>query len=114
MIDRDRGLRTMLKLSLERSLEDRGDSPVREGRRARYLDQALAPLRGRLSDEQLKRVNAAVGMVIGTEALAVLRDIYGFDAAEARALMRWAASVLFAAATDEAAGPPGATGPSRT
>jgi hypothetical protein len=38
--------------------------------------------------------------VIGTEALVVLRDIYGLDPDDARSLMRWAASVLFRAATE--------------
>lgn len=103
MVEHDRGLRTMLKLSLERSLEDRGDAPVREGRRARYLEQALDPLRGKLSAEELERVNAVLGMVVGTEALVVLRDIYGLEPAEARSLMRWAASVLFRAATEGSA-----------
>lgn len=105
MVEQDRGLRTMLKVSLERSLEDRGAAaPVREGRRARYLEQALAPLRGKLSDRELAQLNAGLGMVIGTEALVVLRDIYGLEPAEARSLMRWAASVLFRAATQENAG----------
>jgi AcrR family transcriptional regulator len=114
MVEHDVGLRTMLKLSLERSLEDRSDSPIREGRRAQALEHALDPLRAKFTDEQLRFVNAAVGMVIGTEALAVLRDIYGLEAPEARALMRWAASVLFAAATNEAEGQLSANGPSKT
>jgi AcrR family transcriptional regulator len=113
MVEHDVGLRTMLKLSLERSLEDRSDSPIREGRRAQALEHALDPLRAKFTDEQLRFVNAAVGMVIGTEALAVLRDIYGLEAPEARALMRWAASVLFAAATNEAEGQLSANGPNK-
>lgn len=100
MVEHDRGLRTMLKISLERSLEDGRNTPVREGRRASYLDEALAPLRGTLPPGELERLNAALGMVIGTEALVVLRDIYGLDPDEARSLMRWAASVLFRAATE--------------
>jgi AcrR family transcriptional regulator len=101
MVEHDRGLRTMLKISLERSLEDGRNTPVREGRRASYLDEALAPLRGALPPGELERLNAALGMVIGTEALVVLRDIYGLDPDEARSLMRWAASALFRAATEE-------------
>jgi AcrR family transcriptional regulator len=101
MVEHDRGLRTMLKISLERSLEDGPNTPVREGRRASYLDEALAPLRGKLRPGELERLNAALGMVIGTEALVVLRDIYGLDPDEARSLMRWAASALFRAATEE-------------
>jgi AcrR family transcriptional regulator len=100
MVEHDRGLRTMLKISLERSLEDGRNTPVREGRRASYLDEALAPLRGTLRPGELERLNAALGMVIGTEALVVLRDIYGLDPDEARSLMRWAASALFRAATE--------------
>jgi AcrR family transcriptional regulator len=100
MVEHDRGLRMMLKVSLERTLEDGRNVPVREGRRASYLDEALAPLRGTLRPRELERLNAALGMVIGTEALVVLRDIYGFDPDDARSLMRWAASVLFRAATE--------------
>jgi AcrR family transcriptional regulator len=101
MVEHDRGLRTMLKISLERSLEDGRNTPVREGRRASHLDEALAPLRGTLHPGELERLNAALGMVVGTEALVVLRDVYGFDPDDARSLMRWAASVLFRAATEE-------------
>jgi AcrR family transcriptional regulator len=100
MVEHDRGLRTMLKISLERSLEDGRNTPVREGRRASHLDDALAPLRGTLPPGELERLNAALGMVVGTEALVVLRDVYGLDPDEARSLMRWAASVLFRAATE--------------
>jgi AcrR family transcriptional regulator len=100
MVEHDRGLRMMLKVSLERTLEDGRNVPVREGRRASYLDEALAPLRGTLRPHELERLNAALGMVIGTEALVVLRDIYGLDPDDARSLMRWAASVLFRAATE--------------
>jgi AcrR family transcriptional regulator len=100
MVEHDRGLRTMLKISLERSLEDGRNTPVREGRRASYLDEALAPLRGTLPPGELERLNAALGMVVGTEALVVLCDIYGLDPDEARSLMRWAASALFRAATE--------------
>lgn len=100
MVEHDRGLRMMLKVSLERSLEDEGNTPVREGRRASYLEEALAPLRATLGPDELKRLNAALGMVVGTEALVVLRDVYGLDPAEARSLMRWAASALFRAAIE--------------
>jgi AcrR family transcriptional regulator len=100
MVEHDRGLRMMLKVSLERTLEDGRNIPVREGRRASYLAEALAPLRGTLRPRELERLNAALGMVIGTEALVVLRDIYGLDPDDARSLMRWAASVLFRAATE--------------
>jgi hypothetical protein len=55
-------------------------------------------------------LNAALGIVIGTEALVVLRDVYGLEPAEARSLMRWAASVLFKAATEGAARPADADG----
>jgi AcrR family transcriptional regulator len=110
MVEHEPGLRTMLKLSLERSLEDRADTPVREGRRVRYLEQAMAPLREKLSEHELERLNAALGIVIGIEALVVLRDVYGLEPAEARSLMRWAASVLFKAATEGAARPADADG----
>lgn len=98
MVEHDPGLRGMLRVSLERG---RGDMPVRAGRRAAYLDEALAPLRSELTSEQLGRLNAALGMVIGTEALVVLRDVYEMEPDEARALMRWAAAALLDAGLRE-------------
>jgi AcrR family transcriptional regulator len=98
MVEHDTALRMMLKVSIDRSLENDGE-PVRAGRRAAFLEEALAPLKSKLSAGELRRLNAALGMVIGTEALLVLRDVYDFEAEEARALMRWAASALFSAAT---------------
>lgn len=101
MVEREPGLRTMLRVSLERGVDPSAGVPVREGRRAAYLEQAMAPLRDRLSPEALRRTNAAIGMVVGTEALVVLRDIYDFETAEALELMRWAAAVLYRAAASQ-------------
>lgn len=103
MVEHDTELRTMLRLSLERERADDPDLdvPVREGRRAAYFETALAPLADRLPPAERTRLNAALGMVVGTEALVVLQDIYDLDVEEAQRIMHWAAETLVRAALKE-------------
>lgn len=101
MVDNHPALRAMLKASLEARPDTGPDTtlPVRQGRRATVLEEALAPLRGALGDAELRRLNAALGIVIGTEALVVLRDVYEIEGDEALEVMRWAAMAIYQVAT---------------
>jgi len=65
--------------------------PVREGRRMAWIARVLEPLDGRLPDEQIAQIAAALSLVVGTEALIALRDVARLDTPEAKAAMRRAA-----------------------
>jgi AcrR family transcriptional regulator len=73
-----------------------GEEPAapREGRRLRWLQQSLEPLRGSVDDESWQRVIHALCMLTGTEAHIVMRDVCHISAEEGRAVAAWAAETL--------------------
>jgi len=98
IVDTEVQQRTMLRLSLEPDPNQRGDLPLRKGRAIGWIAEALAPLRGRLSDRDLRRLVIAIRSVAGIEALVWLTDIGGLSRKEAVELMRWSAGALLRAA----------------
>lgn len=105
--------RTMLRLSLEPDPSHRGDLPLRKGRAIGWIAEALAPLRGRLSDRDIRRLAIAIRSVAGIEALVWLTDIGGLSRNEAVELMRWSARALLRSALEDGH-MPGRTRPTRT
>lgn len=78
-------------------------APLRGGRRIEWIESALAPVRERLGGERFERLVSALAMVIGLEALLVLRDIRGLDQAEMEEVSRWTARALLRASIEEGA-----------
>jgi AcrR family transcriptional regulator len=71
------------------------DAPVvREGRRTRWFETCLAPLRAQVGDEAVDRLVAALSLLAGGEAMVVMRDVCRLDDAEALAITDWAARTL--------------------
>ena len=71
------------------------DAPVvREGRRRRWLEQSLAPLRPTVDDAEWDRLVAALCLLSGAEAAVVLRDICQLEPEQALAITSWAAETL--------------------
>lgn len=105
VLDAEATYRTALRLYLDLSLDAaaRGeDEPVvREGRRRRWIEQSLAPLRAATGDDDWERVVAALCMLTGTEAMVVLRDVCRLDAARAREVARWTAEAVLHATFGE-------------
>jgi AcrR family transcriptional regulator len=83
-------------LAAERAGEQDGRH-VREGRRLRWISATLAPLRETMPDADLQRLQDALCLVTGGEALTVLRDVCGLDADDAIAVAHWAAQALLTA-----------------
>jgi AcrR family transcriptional regulator len=94
--------RTMLRLSLEPA-EGR-DLPLRQGRAIGWITEALAPLQGRLTEQEIHRLVLAIRSAIGIESLVWLTDIGGLSRAAAVASMRWSANALLNQALSQ--GPP--------
>jgi AcrR family transcriptional regulator len=103
IIDTESAQRTMLRLSLESEPTNRGPLPLRQGRAIAWIGEALEPLRGQLSETQLRRLSLSIRSVIGIEALVWLTDIGGLSREAAAESMQWSARALLAAATG---GPP--------
>jgi hypothetical protein len=75
---------------------------VRGISRLELIRTALAPLKGRLTDEEFDRLANAVVLVFGVEAMVAARDVSGLDAKAGPAVMAWAARALVQAAVAEA------------
>jgi AcrR family transcriptional regulator len=102
--DTEQQQRTMLRLSLEPTDGERAPLPLRQGRAIGWIEEALEPLRGPLSDDQVHRLALAVRSATGIEALVWLTDVAALPRVEALGLMRWSAQALLSAALTD--GPP--------
>ncbi len=67
---------------------------LREGRRTRWYEQSLAPLRAQVSKGEWDRLMTALCLLSGPEALVVLRDVCNIDERTARRVQKWAAECL--------------------
>lgn len=79
--------------------------PRRGYRRVEWIESALEPVRAQLSSEQFERLVSSLALVIGWEAMIVLRDVRGLDHAEETATVTWAARALLDAMLAEARTP---------
>jgi AcrR family transcriptional regulator len=102
--DTEQQQRTMLRLSLELPDVERAALPLRQGRAIGWIEEALEPLLGRFSGDEVHRLALAVRSATGIEALVWLTDVAGLGREESLALMRWSAQALLHAA--RTAGPP--------
>jgi AcrR family transcriptional regulator len=100
--------RTMLRLSLEADDHERAALPLRQGRAIEWIHEALEPLRGQLSDQELHQLVLAIRGTVGIEALAWLTDVARATREEAIRLMRWSAQALLQAALASPPPTPGA------
>jgi AcrR family transcriptional regulator len=74
---------------------DGNHTPVRAGRRMRYIDEALRPLGERLGESGRNRLRCALALTLGTEALIAMKDSAGLDDhEEIVATLEWAAGAL--------------------
>ena len=99
-------LRTMIRLTIEHRLDGAWGSPPRQaplrgGWRIEWIKEALAPVRERLGESRLAQLVSALALVVGVEALLVLRDIRGLDRAEMEPVSHWAARALLRASLEE-------------
>jgi AcrR family transcriptional regulator len=94
VVDHEPELRAQLRLSLEPRPAESDQLPFRKGRAIGWFEDALAPLRKRMSARQLRRLVLAVRATTGIEALVWLTDVAGLSAEDAAELMRSSARTL--------------------
>lgn len=94
IVDTEAQQRTMLRLSLEPDPSLRGELPLRQGRAIGWIAEALAPLRDRMSQAELKRLAVAIRSTAGIEALVWLTDVAGLSREEAVRVMRRSARAV--------------------
>jgi AcrR family transcriptional regulator len=100
-LDTEPELRTMLRLSLEPGPKE--ELVLRQGRAIGWINEALAPLGGRLRPSDLRRLVLAIRSACGIEALVWLTDVAGLTREQAADLMRWSALALLRATLADSA-----------
>jgi AcrR family transcriptional regulator len=78
-----------------------GEEPITRGNRRELLREALKPLRARIGRQAFDRLAQSLSLIFGTEALVVLKDIWGLDGEGARRVAVWSADALVRAAIAE-------------
>jgi AcrR family transcriptional regulator len=77
---------------------------LREGRRMRWIHEVLEPARGALSAKALRRVECALALTVGMDAMVVMKDVCRLDDDEAQDVLRWAGLALLRAGLAERGG----------
>jgi AcrR family transcriptional regulator len=97
-IANEAAFRMMLANSSQRIMRGDSDVPARQNRRIPLIEAALAPVRHELTPEMLTTLSRALALVVGPDAMVVLKDVLQVDDAEARAVKLWAIQALVDAA----------------
>jgi AcrR family transcriptional regulator len=104
VLEHEAELRTMLRLSLESPIPGPDALPLRSGRAIGWIEDALAPLRDRYTEPQIRRLALAIRATLGIEAFVWLTDIGGLTREDAAELMRSSARAILRATLADAAG----------
>jgi AcrR family transcriptional regulator len=98
ILEHEPELRAQLRLALEGEGAGGESLPLRRGRRIRWIEEALAPLSGRMPEGELRRLVLGIGATLGIEALVWLTDMGGLSREEAVEVMRSNARTLLRSA----------------
>lgn len=81
-----------------------GGPELREGRRMRWLRQALEPARAGMPAKALRRLECALALTLGMDGLVVMKDVCRLSDDEALDVLRWAGRALLHAGLAEGGG----------
>ena len=98
IVEHEPEYRTQLRLALEGEPAGGESLPLRVGRRIEWIEDALAPLRERMPQPELRRLVYGIGATLGIEAFVWLTDMAGLSREEAVEVMRSNAHTLLRAA----------------
>ena len=91
--------RKIIRLTVDAPTD--ADGERRGYRRVEWIERAVEPLRSRVTAEQYERLVSALSLVLGWEAMVVLRDVRGLDSKREEEVIRWASRVLVEATVAE-------------
>ena len=101
-------MRTALRVYLDTWFETRrsgSDVAIREGRRMRWLDATLEPLRSELSPAEWDRLRFALALTLGAEPMIVMKDVcHVTDDEEIAATLEWVATTILRGALADRTG----------
>jgi len=89
--------RALIRLTVEGE-EPRGGGPRRGYRRIKWIERAVDPLREKLPRREFDRLVSALSVLMGWEALIVLKDVRGLDQKQARDVLAFTARAVVEAA----------------
>jgi AcrR family transcriptional regulator len=98
--------RMALKVYLDTWLGNRDGAqapPVRKGRRMRWLEGVLEPAKRGRSKKQWRRLQAALALTAGSDAMVIMKDVCRMDDKEAQEVLLWAAQTLLRGGLEEPA-----------
>lgn len=98
LVEHETALRAALHVSLDSS-HARDDLGLRVGRRLRWVEDALKPLRATLPRGEFRKLTLGVATNLGIEALVWLTDVADLSRDDALKQMRWSALQLLRSAT---------------
>lgn len=98
VLEHEAALRAALRLSLESPAPGPDAQPLRSGRAIGWIEDALAPLRQRLPEAELRELVLAIRATLGIEPFVWLTDVGGLSRQGAADLMRASARTLLRAA----------------
>jgi len=90
-------MRMALKVYLDTWLGRRHGAqtaPVREGRRMRWLESVLQPAKRGRTRKQWRRLQAALALTVGADAMVIMKDVCRMNDEEAQEVLLWAAQTL--------------------
>ena len=98
-------MRMALKVYLDTWFANNGTDAkapaVREGRRMRWFARVLAPAREGRANGKWRRLEAALALTVGADAMVVMKDVCRLGDREAQDALRWAAQTLLRAGLAE-------------
>ena len=100
IVEHEPEYRAQLRLALEGEPVGGESLPLRRGRRIRWIEDALFPLRGRMPEPELRRLVYGIGATLGIEAFVWLTDMAGLSREEAVEVMRSNARTLLRSALE--------------
>jgi AcrR family transcriptional regulator len=102
LLEYEHELRTQLRLGLESGSAGEERLPLRQGRGIGWFEDALAPLRDRMTRAELRRLAVSMRAAFGVEPLVWLTDVARVPREEAIELMRATVRALLRQAVDGA------------
>lgn len=91
--DHEPAIRALVASSMQQAMKA-GAVPVRQNRRTPAIAAALEPARQQISPEAYAMLEKALALVIGTEAMIVLKDVLGLAERDAAQVRRWVIEAL--------------------
>jgi len=95
--------RNQIRIAQELWFSRDGDTsvPVRQGRRLKLIDAALAPAAGRVPADLTARLRTGLAAVVGVDAVLNLRDICGLGPTAIEDTLAWTARSIVRATLDD-------------